>query len=768
MKRLANPSGGFDATASAQIGEAWTRRRFLGTAGALVVSFALPVPAQGASAKRSGGGTPTDGPDAQLLDSWLAVRADGTVEAAVGKIEAGMGVSTAFMQIVADELDIAPGNVLLRMGDTATTVDQRGTGSSNGIVDGGSALRLAAAEARAFLVARAAERLAVPAGELETVDGTVRVAAAPERSLSYGELLGGRRFEIALSGKATPKNAAHYRYVGKSVPRVDIPGKVTGAYGFLVDHKVEGMVHGRVIRPPGANAHFLGFEGTTTFPGLVRIVQDGDFVAVVCEREEQAVVAARALRVRWSEPVAMFSTDYGDLYRSLRETKPKISQETGEAGAAAGALATASRSFEAVYEYPFQSHACMGPGCGIADVRPEAVTVWMGGQKPYPLRRAVATLLGREIAQVRVVWLPGPGSYGMNDADDAAIDAVLLSRAVGRPVRVQYSRADGTAWDPKGPPVTVRMRGALDAAGEVRAFWYEAYGYSGRVRASSTQEPGDALSVRLAGTHSGKSTDRFQLSEESYAFPNKLKRSHLIPWEHTLATGLRTAHLRDPDGMATCFASESFVDELAAAAGADPIDFRLRYLRDERDRAVLRAVAGRTGWSSRPVGGSSGRSRGEGPFKGRGVAYAPRNGTVVAIVAEVTVHPLSGVLRVDRFVVAHDCGFVINPGALIGTIEANLIQGLSRTLHEAVRFTSTAVLSADWATYPILDMTEVPDAIDVVMLNNRPGAKSTGAGEPATRPVAAAVANAFFDATGVRLRRVPFGPEAVKAALAAG
>lgn len=734
----------------------WTRRGFLGATGVLLVSFAVPLR----------GAEDEDGAevDPKQLDSWLAVQPDGSVVASVGKIEAGMGVSTAFAQVVAEELDVPLERVTMRMGDTATTVDQRGTGSSNGIIEGVPVLRQAAAEARRELLARAAMKLGVASDALVVNAGVIHVRDAAERSVSYGALIGGERFELVLNGSAAPKSAAEYRLVGKSVPRMDIPPKVTAAYEYLVDFTLPGMLHGRVVRPPKAGARLVEVPAGQRFYGLVKIVARGDFVAVVCEEEYQAVRAARELKVIWTDGEAMFPTDYDALYDHLRTAEPKTSQtEKGGTGDVDAAIGGAAAVREAVYAYPFQSHACMGPGCGVADVREEAVTVWMGGQKPYPLRKAVAGWLKRPLANVRVIWLPGPGSYGMNDADDAAMDAVILSEATGRPVRVQYMRHDGTGWDPKGPPVTVRMRGGLDANGEVIAWDYEARGFSGRVRPSSTSTPGDALSAQFIGGYTTKSTDRFQFSAESYVFPAKRKVSHLVAWEQSLTTGLRTAHLRDPDGMATCFASESFVDELAAAAGADPVEFRLRYLSDERDRAAVKAVAERAGWEPRvsPRAGQSGAMR-----RGRGIAYAPRNGTVVAIVAEVTANVETGALKVDRFVVAHDCGFVVNPGALIGTIEANLVQGLSRTLHEAVQFTGDEVTSVDWATYPILDITEIPDAVDVVMLNNRPEAKSRGAGEPATRPVAAVIGNAIFDATGVRVRTVPFTRERLKAAFA--
>jgi CO/xanthine dehydrogenase Mo-binding subunit len=737
-----------------------SRRAFLGSAGALVVSFALPLPGMAAQDKAAHWPAKIN-PEA--LDSWLAVLPDGSVIASVGKIEAGMGVSTAFVQIIADELDVPMERVTLRMGDTATTVDQRGTGSSNGIIQGGSALRQAGAQARQALLQLASEKLAAPADRLRVENGTVSVIGEPGRTVSYGELVGGKRFEMKLDGKAKPKSASDYKLVGKPVPRMDIPLKVTGAYPYMVDFKLPGMLHGRVIRPPQAGAKLLGIVPGQRFPGLVKIVTQGDFVGVVCEREEQAIRAARELRIRWSTPEPMFSPSYDALYQTLRTATPHASKTGDNIGDVDAALANAARVIEQQYDYPFQSHACMGPACAVADVRAGQASVWMGGQKPYPLRKTVAEMLHLSPEQVRVSWLPGPGSYGANDADDAAIDAVLLSRAVQRPVRLQYMRADGTGWDPKGPPTTIRMRAGLDAEGRITAFAYDARGYSGRTRPSGTDSFGDSLAAQLIGGMKTASTDLFQFSDENYRFPNKRKTSALIPWEQSLTTGLRTAHLRDPDGMSTCFASECFIDELAVATGRDPVEFRLAHLSGERDKAVIRAAAQLADWEGRKARKQSGDKS---VLKGTGIAYAPRSGTMVAIVADVEVNADSGAFRVTRFAVAHDCGFVINPRSLSGTIEANLMQGMSRAKHEAVRFNETQVTSVDWATYPIVDMTEIPDRVDIVLLNNRPEAKSTGAGEPTTRPVAAAIANALSDAIGVRIRRVPFTEEAVKAALA--
>ena len=736
------------------------RRAFLAAGGGLVVALALPGAGNAADDDAAGD---LAGPSPRRLDSWLAVDAQGRILASVGKIDAGLGIATAFAQIVADELDVAIERVRIRMGDTDTTVDQRGTGSSNGITDGGSALRLAAAQARAFLVGEAAQRLALSADALEVVDGVVGSRTEPSRVIAYAELLRDGRFEIAVDAKAPTvfKDASRYRYVGKPVPRADIAAKATAQYRYLVDHRVPGMLHARVLRPPTAGARLLGAEPPPSLPGFVKLVTLGNFAAVVCEREEQAVAAARAVRLRWSEPTFAFSRDHDALYETLRSAPAKSSKVDRSHGDVDAALAGAARRIEADYEYPFQSHACMGPACALAQITPAQVTVWMGGQKPYPLRKTIAELLARPIAQVRVIWLPGPGSYGMNDADDAAVDAALVAREVGRPVRLQYARSDATAWDPKGPPGVFKLRGGIDAAGKVVAFDYRSRGYSGRTRPSGTERYGDSLASQLVGGHVTQGSDLFQVSTESYGFDHKRVAGDLIDWSGSLATGLRTGHLRDPDGLATCFASESFIDELALAARRDPVEFRLAHLTEPRHRAVVRAAADRAGWAVR-VGPNP--ERGGAVLTGRGIAYAPRNGAVVAVVAEVEVERATGQWRATRFVVAHDCGMVVNPRSLEGVIESNLLMSLSRARHEEVRFDARSVTSVDWASYPILDMTEVPDAIDVVLVGNVPG-RSYGAGEPSTRPVAAALANALFDATGRRMRRVPFTPPRLLAAL---
>ncbi len=733
------------------------RRGFLAAGTGLLVTLAVPASVQAADVDMVGDGEPRD-----RLDTWLAIDADGRVLASVGKIDAGLGIPTAFAQIVADELDVAYAQVTIRMGDTATTPDQRGTGSSNGITDGGAALRAAGAQARAFLLARAAERLALPVAQLEVRDGVVRSLADPTRSVSYADLLRGGRFELAYDAKARPKDPANYRVVGKPLPRSDIPPKVRAEYRYLVDHRLPAMVHARVLRPPTAGASFIGIKALPATPGFIRLVQQGNFVAVVAEREEQAVQAARSVQIEWSTPKFRFSKDYDALYETLRTAPAKGRKVDRSNGDVDAALQAAPQRIEAAYEYPFQSHACMGPACALAQVEASGVTVWMGGQKPYPLRKTVSELLGRPATDVRVIWMPGPGSYGMNDADDAAVDAVIVALAVGRPVRLQYARSDATAWDPKGPPGVFRLKGGLDAAGRVVAFDYHSRGYSGRTRPSGTQRYGDTLASQLIGNGVTNSEDLYQVSADSYRFDHARVSAELIDWRASLSTGLRTAHLRDPDGMATTFASESFIDELALAAGLDPVAFRLQHLGDVRHAAVVRAVAERAQWQPR-VGPNPANGNGA-TLRGRGIAYAPRNGAVVAIVVEVEVERATGQWRATRFVVAHDCGLVINPLSLERVIESNILMSLSRTRHEEVRFDAERVHSVDWLTYPILDMTEVPDRIDVVLVGNQ-GSRTYGAGEPSTRPVAGALANALFDATGRRLRRVPFTPDRVLAAL---
>ncbi|HKX19562.1 MAG TPA: molybdopterin cofactor-binding domain-containing protein, partial [bacterium] len=702
------------------------------------------------------------------IDSWLAIARDGSVTIFTDKVELGMGVSTAFAQIVAEELDVPVQSVSVIMGDTALTPDQGGVGGSTSIAVGANPVRQAAAEGRRILLGLASARLSVPADRLSVRDGIVRVTGDAARSVSYGDLIGGRRFDAApttlggsAAGPAQPKLPDQYKIVGQPVRRMDIPPKAAGRYRYVVDVRMPGMLHGRVVRPPVPGAKPVRIDGPQGVPGVAKVVAKESFVGVVADSEWNAIQASRKLSVTWSMSEARWPVMGDDLYRAMWAMTPTTRQIMTAEGDADTAFKTAARTIEARYEWPFQSHAMMGPSCAVADVRNGAATIWSSTQHPHQLQQGIAQLLGVPADKVHVVWMPGAGSYGRAGADDAAGDAALLSQAAGRPVRVQWMRADETGWDPKGPPVVMAVRAGLDARGTVVAWDYTARGFSGSGTPATARTAGDMLAGQLTGLPAG-GTDALPALRENYVFAAKRKAGEIVPWPQE-GSPLRTSNLRAPSQPATTFGGESFVDEVAAAAGADPVEFRLRYIREPRDAAVIRAAAQRAGWVVRP---SPRRdvSR-SGIAAGRGIAYTPRGNTVVATVAEVQVNQDTGEVRVTRFVIAHDCGLIINPDGLRGTIEANLIQSMSRALKEEVRFDKSGVTSVDWHTYPVLMAPEAPDAIEIVLINH-PELPPYGAGEPASVATAPAIANAIFDATGARVRTVPFTPERVKAALA--
>jgi nicotinate dehydrogenase subunit B len=745
------------------------RRSLFKGAGALVVSFGLP----GGLAEAEIGSAIKPPLAADQLDSWLAIKSDGAVVAYFGKMDMGQGVDVAIAQIVAEELDVPFARVGVVMGDTAWTVNQGGASGSTGVQKGGIALRNAAAEARRVLLEMASAKLSVPADRLEVADGVVAVSGDPASRVSYGELIGGRYFDLPLKwngklgndlvaeGEAKPKPPAAYKIVGTSPPRFDVPAKVFGTLDYVTDVKVPGMLHGRMIRPPVAGAVPLAVDESSVreIPG-VRIVRNQGFLGVVAEREWDAVQAAERLKVTWSEPPPPFP-EYSALYDHIRQA-PVVKREVPvTAGEIDPVFAGAARVVEAEYEWPFQSHASMGPACAVVDARADGATLWSGSQKPHFARDGVARILGLPPDKVHGIWVPGPGSYGRNDAGDAGIDAALLSKAVGKPVRVQGMRYEGHGWDPKAPASIHRARAALDQDGRVTGYVFESKGFSRIDIDTNESDPAYSLAGQLTGLPL-KSLQGFGVPAESYGFANKRLAWETISPLLDRASPLRTAHLRDPVGPQIQFASESFIDEIAAAVGADPVAFRLRYLTAPRDIAVVKAAAERARWQPRP---SPRTDRNGDTLVGRGVAYAQRSGAVVAIVAEVEIDRRSGKVWARKFTVAHDCGLIINPDGLRRCIEGNVVQGTSRALSEEVTFDRAKVTSVDWASYPILDITEAPEAVDIVLLN-RPELPPAGAGESSIRPVAAALANAVFDATGVRLRRAPLTPERLKPALA--
>jgi nicotinate dehydrogenase subunit B len=675
--------------------------------------------------------------------------------------------------MVAEELDVPFGAVTVIMGDTATSVNQGGASGSTGIQFGGRQMRMAAAEARRVLVEMAAAKLGLPAGELTVTDGVVHAKTDAAKKVSYAELIGGRYFNVQLDwnkamgntlyapGKAQPKSPKDYKIVGKPIPREDIAPKVYAQEDFCTDVKVPGMVHGRMLRPAVAGAVPVKVDEASIkdIPGA-KVVWEKAFLGVVADTEWDAIKASQKLKVEWSEIKPPFP-DSAAIYDHIRKA-PVRKREIGgkETGNVDEAFKTAARVVEAEYEWPFQSHACMGPACALVEIKDGNVTCWTGSQKPHFVQNGIALTLGIPAEKVRSIWVVGPGSYGRSDADDAAMDAAVLANAVGKPVRVQYTRDQGTGWDPKGPASIHRARAAIDASGNVVAYEFTSKGFSRVDVNTNGSKPEDTLAGHFRGIEL-KSGDNFGVPAESYEFINKRMGWETIPPLLDRGSPLRGAHLRDPVGPQIHFASESFMDEVAAALAIDPIEFRLRHVKEPRDIAVIKAAAEKAGWQSRP---SPRKDQTGSKVSGRGIAYSQRAGTRCAIVAEVDVDRATGRIWARKFTVAHDCGQIINPDGLKHTIEGNIVQGISRTLWEEVTFDAKNVTSVDWMTYPILDITETPDAIEVVAIN-RPEVAPTGAGEPSIRPVAAAIANAIFDATGVRIRRVPFSPDRVKQAL---
>jgi nicotinate dehydrogenase subunit B len=751
-----------------------TRRSVVQGAGMFVLSVGMPVGLDtmlNINQALAQGGKPALVPTE--LDSFLAINADGSVNVYFGKIDGGQGVDVAIAQMVADELDVPLKATKVIMGDTSVSLNQGGASGSNGVHLGGIQMRYAAAEARRVLLDMAAQKLGVPADKLAVNDGIVSVTGDASKKVSYADLIGGRFFntklewngkignELEARGKAKPKTPDQYKIVGKSFPRSDIADKLYGEYEYVTDVKLPGMVHGRMIRPPVAGASPVKIDEASIkdIPGA-RVVHIKDFVGVVADKEWDAIKAAQKLKVEWSDTKPPFP-EMAAVYDTIRKAPTRKSEVPTNDGNVEEAFKNAAKVIEAEYEWPYQSHASMGPGCAVVDCKDGEAKVWTGSQKPHYVRDGVASILELPVEKVQAVWAMGPGSYGRNDAGDAAMDAAVLSKAVGKPVRVQWMRNEGHGWDPKAPASIHKARAALDASGKVVAYEFTSKGYS-RVDVNSNEsKPRDTLAGHLLGVKL-QSGDNFGVPGESYAFDNKRIAWDTIAPPLDRASPLRTSHMRDPVGPQIHFASESFIDELAAATNADPIEFRLRYVKNERDAAVIKAAAERAKWDTRP---SPRKNQTGDKVTGRGFAYASRGGTRVAIISEIEVDRSTGKVWARKFTVAHDCGQIINPDTLKRVIEGNIVQSTSRSLWEEVKFDNKMVTSLDWAGYPILDITEAPETVDIVLID-RPTVNPSGAGEGATRPTAAALANAIFDATGVRIRRAPLTPDRVKSSLA--
>jgi CO/xanthine dehydrogenase Mo-binding subunit len=693
------------------------------------------------------------------LDQWIRIEPDGSVTLFTGKVELGQGIRAAIARIGAEELDVALERVRVQMADTAQGPNELMTVGSMSIEQSGRAMRQAAAEARQVLLERAAQQLGAPLSQLEVEDGTVRVSGS-ERSTSYAELAGGVPFQRQITGEAVPKAPEQYRIVGKSGPRPDLLPKLTGG-AFLCDLAPEGLLHGRVVRPPSYAAELLSCDEAAVhaLPGVVAVLRDGRFLGVVAEREEQAVRAREVLSAgtRWREEARLPREE--ELHQTLLEL-PRMSFPVIEGAArdeplpAAATQSDSVHSANARYTRPYQMHGSLAPSSALARFDDGALSVWTHAQGPHVLRLALAPVLGMDPDRIRVIHADGSGCYGHNGADDAALDAALLARAVpGRPVLLQWMREDEHAWEPYAPAMVIDLQGGVDRGGQVVAWNHDVYSgthmgrplpYPGRSQllaswhlseALEPPEPQPALRFH-AGIH--RNADPY------YAFASRRIAKHLVPERI-----LRTSSTRGLGAYANVFAIESFMDELAHAAQLDPLEFRLAHLDDPRARAVLEAAAERAGW----------------PRPNQGLAFARYENIkcYAAVIVELAVDEQTGHIALERTVIAADAGQVIDPDGLVNQLEGGFIQAASWTLLEAVHFDRTRVTSRDWESYPILTFPEIP-ALETVLLD-RPDAPSLGAGEATQGPTPAAIANAVFRASGARLRNIPFTPERVQSEL---
>jgi nicotinate dehydrogenase subunit B len=708
------------------------------------------------------------------LGSWLRMLPDGTVEMCTDKVEIGMGTPTGLAQFVADELDVAFDKVQLVLGSTDKTVFAAGVGGSNSTARGNTAIRNVAAQMRSILLAAAARQLGVPAAQLSVNNGVIHVVGAPARTLRYTDVLSslspdpqlpitGVLYDINVTVTAQPKALSEMRVAGLPLPRKDIAGKAFGHYPYVVNVRPAGMRHGRFAYPPSIGATLLTVdEASIAGIGDARLVRVGGFAGVVATREWDAIRAIRALKTTWTPAtVKLPAHEHLADYMWAQTPYKQDVLKNGDVDATIGPAPVTE-----TYFWPFQSHANMGPGCHVVDVRPDSVTVWSGTQKTFALRQGIANLLARPLEDVRVEWIADAGSYGRAGLEESAAAAALLSRAIDQPVRVQSMRADNTQWATKAPAIVGRLRGNVQN-GAIGALDIVLRQFNGAEIFSQPSAAGSFLAGQMAGFIN---TTQFEFGQygnntAKYEIPNLRSTAELLSPFAPSSSPLRTSHMRDPEGPGISFILESFMDELAAHAGADAIAFRIKHLKDPRHIGALQSVSKAAGWQTRPSA-STKQVGANGDHIGRGVAFATLRDTIVATVAEVGVNPKTGVLHVRSIICAHDCGFIVNPRSLQGTIEANLMQSLSRSIYEQVTFDDRNVTSVDWETYPIVKMHDVPDEVKVVMIN-QPSSPPTAAGEPSSRPTAAAIANAIFDATGVRVRTAPLTTKNILAALQA-
>jgi CO/xanthine dehydrogenase Mo-binding subunit len=732
---------------------AMSRRALLKGGGALVVAFGWPDAI--IAARAAVDAAPVKSLDPGAVDGFLAIHADGRVTCYSGKVDLGQGLRIAIRQMAAEELAIGVERIDLVEGDTALTPDQGPTAGSSGVMRGGVQIRQAAATARAALVARAAAKLGRAVSELTVVDGVVRPREGGA-GIGYGELVGDARLALAVDPKAPLADPRGYRIVGKPLPRPDLPAKLTGRHAFVHDLVLPGMLHARVVRPPSPGATLLSVDERSIgdLEGA-RVVRKGDFLGVVADDEWTAVRGARELRATWRDgPAVRGAADVAAWMRA----GPFAAEETlvRKGDAAALLAATAARRRTGTWYWPMQTHGSIGPSCAVADVRRDRATIYTASQATHKYRPTFARILSLPAESVRLVYMDGAGCYGMNGHDDAAADAALLSQALGRPVRVQWMRADEHGHDPKGPPQLLDIAASVGADGAIAAWRTEMW----LPRATARLPNVPLLAPAAAGIAQPQGLSTGLISQNG---DPPYRVAHVEVRVHWLEDApLRPSNIRAPGKIANVMAVEAMMDELAEEAGADPVAFRERHIDDARGLDVLRRAAALFGWTPRAPDAAR-------RFTGRGSGFAythyKHSENRVAMAMEVDVDRASGAVRVRRVACAHDCGLVVNPDGVRAQVEGNILQTLSRALFEEVAFDARGVTSVDWASYPILRFADVP-AI-AIELADRPTEPPLGAGEASAVCVGAALANAIHDATGVRLRTVPFTPARVKAALAA-
>jgi nicotinate dehydrogenase subunit B len=761
------------------------RRTLLKSGGLLFVRFASAgelAELATAPAMAQGG---FNGAGSNQLDAWLAIAADGAVTAYTGKCELGHGLYTAQMQLIAEELCVPFSRVALTQCDTALTPDQGTTsGAQSHPTNFNQAnLALACATARETLLALASTRLGVPADQLTVHDGIVRAASDASKTATYGELVGGRRFNVALDRAAKRRPPSDWTVLGTSVPRVEFPAMVSGQFEYLHNVRVPGMLHGRVVRPPTAGATLAAVDESTVrnLPGVVKVVVKKNFVGVVAEKPWQAIQAAKALRTRWAPGPPLPAQ--ASFYDTLRGQTPSRDTVVVNSKDVDQKLAGGSRIVEATYLYPYQMHGSIGSACAVADVRDGKATIWSATQAVYPLRDSAALLLALRPEDVHVIFKLASGCYGVNGADTVSYDAALLSQAAGRPVRVQLARQDEMAWENYGVACVIDERAALNADGSIAAWEHESWSPT-RGGRPGNNTPGNIVTGLLADYAPVAFAPRSPAPEpttfgnNSNAAPSyvtgtvngrsggtgTVESQRVVT--HDVESPFFTGPLRSPSRLQNTFAHESFVDELAAAVKADPVEYRLRHLRDPRLIAVVRAATAAAKWERRPSPHAAARRAGTASGRGMSCVQYEGNNGYCAMVAEADVDQDTGRVSVRRLVIAEDCGPVSNPDGLRNQLEGGALQGLSRALLEEVTWDDEKVTSVDWKSYRPLFLDAGVPAIETVLIH-QPDARATGAGETAVTVTAAAIANAIFDATGARVRQVPFTPERVKAALAA-